>query len=193
MWQVETTWEMKKNKYCHYLSLFVLLGFFSLLYLFMSLIRLATQCCTVSLLNSQRAQVAYLHLCRKAIIREFPSPFIRSSSAILSWVFLPLKKCLQIFLLCMCCARFNWSLCWFQWTTDIKEENSVNTKGRIILYIITRDPSGHDFLAQILLPFRSREVAKVPHYLNFTVAYILFKGAKVLFSSFPTLIYLNSV
>lgn len=54
------------------------------------------------------------HLCRKAIIREFPSPFITSSSAILSWIFLPLKKCLQTSLLCVCSFPFNWSLRWFQ-------------------------------------------------------------------------------
>lgn len=164
MWQVETTWEMKKkNKYCHYLSLFVLLGFFHCFIYSCPLSDLLPSAAQSPFWTPKGRRWHTCHLCRKAIIREFPSPFIRSSSAILSWVFLPLKKCLQISLLCMCCAPFNWSLCWFQWTTDIKEENSVNTKGRIVLYIITRDPSGHDFLAQILLPFQSREVAKIPH------------------------------
>lgn len=49
------------------------------------------------------------------------------------------------------------------WTADIKEENSVNNKGRNILYTITKDPAGHDFLVLSVLPFLSREMVKIPH------------------------------
>lgn len=80
-------------------------------------------CCTFSLRTPKGCRWNACHRCRKAIIRESPSPFIRSSSAILSWLFLPLKKYLQISLLSICSVPltdlYMTDSCW---TMDIKEE-----------------------------------------------------------------------
>lgn len=115
MRQEETTWETKKeNKYCHDLGLLVLSWFVHCFIYSCPLSDLLPRAAQSPCWTPEGRRWHTCHLCRKAIIREFPSPFIMSSSAILSWVFLPLKKCLQTSLLCVCSVPFNWSLCWFQ-------------------------------------------------------------------------------